>query len=256
MERNAAFQAETVRGARMKLTWAQAEVMTSIAGEIRLVIAGDDESVAELRAEQVGEDIVVSQPQLGFAKEILPRRRWLEICLCVPAQWVGDLDIDNASGMVSVRKIKGNDVSLTTVSGRLQASEIQSAGLSLHTVSGAIVGESLRARRLQIRSVSGRINLTDISFDTAKLFTVSGDAALSLRPGAKALDMQSVSGVMAVEVEGPVKAALHSISGQFLLSETAQPEAGCLEITASSVSGSLTVTGRSKPKQTEESARI
>lgn len=241
MERNHTFSHAGIDRARLKLTWAQLEIITTKAEDFQLIVSGDDESVEELRIENEGGQILVAQPQLGYAKEILPRRRWLQICLRVPAGWHGDVDADTVSGPISARDLTGGDLSLSTISGALNVRNLHGALLWLHTVSGAIAGALLYAGRCNLRSVSGDIALTEVKADTVKLFTVSGDAMLALLPGKVTLDGQSVSGNFVVETEGPVRASLHSLSGQYLLDDTLSTGDGGINITVSSVSGDLAI---------------
>ena len=245
MERNDTFSSANIKRVRMKLTWAQLEVVSTKGDDFHLIIAGDDESVEELRIEQGSQDLTVAQPQLGYAKEILPRRRWMQICLRMPEKWRGDLDADSVAGTIGAHGIDAGDISLTTVSASLNVQDVQGSMLYLHTVSGTIAGSVLRARRGNLRSISGDISITDATFEATKVFTISGKVLLGLNMGSHAVDTQSVSGSLCVETDSPVKASLHSLSGQFLRDD-AVPQSGdsLLEITASSVSGDLAVRKR------------
>lgn len=250
MERNLTFARDTAGRVRIKLSWAQADIVAAKGDDFQLIIAGDEDSVNELRVEQADGELVVAQPQLAYAKEILPRRRWLQICLRVPQTWKGDLDIDTVSGTVSVHDITGDELTITTVSGSMSVRDVTSTRLGLHTVSGAISGEHITADRTSLRGVSSKATLSGATLRTTKVFTISGSITLDLESGSRSLDMQSVSGSLCVETDSPVKAALHSLSGQFLLSDDVQsategtPLSETLDISASSVSGDLAVKRR------------
>jgi len=243
MEKNLSFSVDQVQRVRIKLAWAQAEIVTGAPGEHQLFIAGDEESIDELRVEHTDGEVAVVQPQLSYAKEVLQRSRWLQICLRVPPEFQGDIDVDTVTGPIGANKISCGDVSLTTVSGSIRAKGIESHRASIHTVTGGITGENLRADRGSLRTVSGTATLEAASFGTVKAFTVSGGLNLSLAEGCRTLDIQSVSGGTRVEVQGPAKAVLHSIGGRLLLGEEVKSGPGCLEISASSVTGDLTVRG-------------
>jgi len=243
MERNLSFPREAVSRVRTKLTWAQLEIVTAPVDELRLLIAGDDDSVEELRTELESQELTIAQPQLAYAKEILPRRRWLQICLRLPESWRGELDVSNIAGMVGAHKLTGEEIALTTVSGRILADGLSAGSLSLRTVSGSVAGGDLTAQRAHFRTVSGKMSLTGLRLTKTKASTVSGDVRLSLREGGRSLDLQSVSGSFAIEVEGPVKAAMHALSGQLIVSDGIAEAPECLEISASSVSGNLVVRG-------------
>lgn len=248
MERNLSYSGDDIKRVRAKLTWAQLELDVYKGDGVHLIIAGDTESVEELRVEQHGDDLSFAQPQLAYAKELLPRHRWLQIVLSVPKTWRGDMDIDTISGTISAHSFAGTDVSLTCVSGSMSVRDVEANLLFLHSVSGAIAGSNLRANRGNLRSVSGAIHLQNACFGATKAFTVSGDVSLELLSGSRTLDMQSVSGAMSVLTEGPARAALHSLSGRFLLDDDVLPATtGGLEISASSVSGSLAVKRKETP---------
>jgi len=254
MEQNLTFPSAQVKRVRMKLAWAQAEIVDSASKVHQLLIAGDDESIAELRAELADGEIVVVQPQRSYAKEVLHRSRWLQICLRLPRDYAGDLDVDTVTGPIGANKITGAEVALTTVSAPIRVKGVTGNRISLHTVSGAITGDTLRAARGGFRSVSGTISLENILMDTVKSFTVSGETNLTLLDGCRTLDLQSISGAACVGAEGAAKATLGSLSGQFLLGEDVKDAPGCLEITMSSMSGDLVVKSYKK-RSSEEEAR-
>lgn len=251
MERNYAFDPETIGRIRTKLTWAQLEIDPTRSSKLKLMISGDDESVEELRVEDGIEGLLVAQPQLGYAKELLPRNRWLQISLRLPADWHGDLDADTVAGTISAHVIEGGDVAFNSVSGSINVRDIKARSLWLHTVAGAIAGTCLEAQRANLRSISGPITLGEAAFGSTKLFTISGHVTLDMLPSCHTLDAQSVSGSLAVQTDGPVRPTLHSLSGQFVLTGDVPQGDGGLEISASSVSGDLTVNRR---EQKEENA--
>lgn len=241
MENNYTYEGSGIRRVRLKLTWAQAEVVPATAGQFQLIIAGDDDSVEELRIEQNDGDLFVSQPQLAYAKEILPRRRWMQICLRVPETWEGDLDVDTVAGSVGVHSVKGADVTIGSISGSLNTRDIKGNAIWLHTVSGGISAENLCAKKGNLRSVSGDMSVQNAAFEYTKVFTISGDVTLTLGASCRMLESQSVSGSVSIETAGPVRAALHSLSGQYILGEGLEAAEGGLTINASSVSGDLAV---------------
>lgn len=246
MERNYTYPSTGISRVRMKLTWAQLELVSTSSDQFQAIIAGDDESVNELRVEHNSEDIVIAQPQLAYAKEILPRRRWLQICLRIPKAWQGDLDADTVSGTIGAHGISLPEISLTTVSAAMNVREVTSSSLLLHTVAGAISGIDLSAKRANLRCISGNIAMTGAQFGATRVFTVSGSTTLSLLDGCRTVDAQSVSGSLCVETDSTaVKAALHSLSGQFIRDEDVPAGDGGLEISASSVSGDLAIKRRS-----------
>lgn len=245
MEKNFAYPMNAFVRVRAKITWAQLEIATTKGAEFQLIIAGDDESVEELRVEQNRRELTVAQPQFGgYAKEIIPRRRWLQICVRIPAEWRGDVDADTITGPLSAYGFAGTDVALSTVSGAINVRNLQAQSLFLHTVSGTIAGNDLVANRTNLRGVSGKQALRSVQFGLIKSFTVSGDVSLDLLEGSRTLDMQSISGNMQVETNDPVNAALHSLSGRFLMEDNVERATDGFDISASSVSGDLSIKRR------------
>lgn len=241
MERNVAFPSKDTCLVHLKLTWAQAEVVSTKSDQFQLLIAGDDDSIEELRIEQSGEDLIVAQPQLAYAKEILPRRRWLQICLRMPEDWRGDLDVDTIAGTVGAHGIQAGDISLSTVAGSMNVYDIVADRLSMHSVTGAISGRNLRAKRGTLRSVSGAIAAEGVRFPVTKVFTVSSSVTLQLESGCKTVDAQSMSGSLTIYTNEPVRAALHALSGQFIREEDVADAPGGIEVSATSVSGDLAI---------------
>lgn len=249
MEKNLSFPMDDVRRVRVKLTWAQLEIVETTGAQMQVFVAGDDDSVEELRIERQEEGVRIAQPQIGYAKEILPRRRWLQVCVRLPSQWRGEIDVDTVAGLVSAHGFNGSDVTVSSVSGAVNVQDGQARTIALHAVSGTVSGTSLKADRCSLRTVSGDIRLDGGSFRDIKLFTVTGDTTLILDDGCRTLDSQSVSGSVCVETMSLVKASLHSLSGQFLLEDDmlAKEDAKdvpVLDISASSVSGDLAVKRR------------
>lgn len=244
MEKNFTFSQRAIERLRVKLTWAQLELVSAKADEFQLIIAGDNDSVNELHIEQTGEDLMVAQPQLAYAKEILPRNRWLQICVCVPESWHGEIDTDSISGTIGARDIAAGDLALSTFAGSMNARGLRADKLWLHTVSGTLTGNGLRAKRMNLRSVSGEINMTDMNAATVKLFTVSGEMNLDMADGTQNIEAQSGSGALTIVAGGAVRAVLHSLSGQYSIEDGEPAEGGSLVVTATSVSGDLTIKRR------------
>lgn len=242
MEKNFTFSSSAIERLRIRLTWAQLELLPCDADEFQLIIAGDDESIDDLRIEQTGDDLIVAQPQITYAKDLLPRRRWLQICICVPEAWQGKVSVDTVSGIIGAHGVSAAEISLTTVSASLNVQNLAAEeALVLHSVSGAVSANTLQSRRCSLRTVSGDIKATGFSVREAKLFTVSGNVEMDVEPEGRNIDGQTVSGSVLVRTNQNVKATLHSLSGQYTFGEREATEDSTLEISITSVSGNLTV---------------
>lgn len=253
MERNVSFSLENdIRRVRARLTWAQIDIVSAQADDIQILIAGDDDSVAELKIEMegnepTGNEIFFSQPQLSYPKDAIIKGRWLQLCVMIPDSWRGNLDVHTISGTVGARNLSGDKVELDTVSGALYAQKLRFDAISLHTISGAVAGELITASAGRVRTVSGRIALRDMEIGALSIHTVSGEINAMVGSACKTLEMQSVSGGMSVYApeDAPVLASLGSLSGRFSLGGELTQGDGGLKIRGNSVSGNLKVRGMS-----------
>lgn len=241
MERNMSFSAQQIKAIRGKMTWGQVEIVSGAHDEVQLLVSGDDESVAEVRVEMEGDTLYVGQPQLSFALEVLPRNRWLQVFLRIPKAWRGGMDIDTVNGLLGAYDVQADDMELSTISGGIVVKRLSADMLKMRTVSGAIAGELLTANTLRVRTTAGDISLGQLKADEIKTNTVSGKVALSVLSGAKELNMQSVAGSMAVDVEDPVHATLGAVTGQLMLGDGVVSSADGLRIAATSISGGLVI---------------
>lgn len=246
MEKSVSFPRDQIDRVILKMTWAQVEVVLGTGDEFQVIATGDDSSVEELRVELKEKALEAAQPPLLNAKGMLPRSKWLQICVRVPQTWRGEVDVDSISGMIGVRKINGTEISASTVSGPIHIRDTESERLMLHNVSGTISGKRLSAQRGNVRTISGKVGLEGIKIEMIKFFTVSGEANLSLDEGVRTLEIQSISGAIGVEVEGGAHASLSSLSGKFIVSEEIAQSEGGVTISASSVTGDLLVKKRDK----------
>lgn len=244
MEHNYSFPGAEIEKVRVKLTWAQIEITSVAADVFNVNIAGYQDSMDELHVELKDDELVIQQPQYTAAQNILPKRRWLQICLFVPESWKdAEMDISTVSGTASLRKLRGKEMSFSTISGRMNVNEIKGKEISLRTVSGGISGTNIASKHLHLRTVSGNITLADLSFDSAKTFSISGNTTLSIDgDDCESLELQSISGDIVIEVEKPIKgASLHSFNGQYSIEEGLENSGEHFIIQASSVSGSLSI---------------
>lgn len=239
MERSIGFPAEAVSRIRGRLTFAQVEIFSGAASDISLLLSGDEENLQEVRMELENGELLIAQPQLAFAKEILPKKSWLHVLIRLPSEWKGDFAVGTLTGVLGAQGISGSEMELSTVSGGLQLKDVRADAMHLHTVSGPISAKRIAAEQLRIRSMAGDIAVEGAAFETAKASNVSGEISLSIRENAKLLEIQTVSGSMHLEVQGPARASLRSLTGR--LSRSEEVAEGGLEIRGTSISGELVV---------------
>lgn len=242
MEKNYSFPAGQINSVRIKLTWAQLEIIKGGQEAFHVHVAGYEDRIDEIRVEEKENELFISQPNYTAAKEIVPIKRWIQVCIRLPEGWSGDIDASTVSGMISAHRIDGDDVAFTTVSGSMHVKSISGSHVGIRSITGSIISDTIHAKHLFLRTVSGKANVSNVHSTSSKVFTVSANVNLQLNNGCKSVDIQSISGDIHLEVEGPVKeTSLRSLGGQFLLDEEIDKNEEGLDISSTSVSGSLTV---------------
>lgn len=215
MERNLSFDIQDFSSIAVHLAWAQLEVFASDVDRVQVMAAGDDVSVEDLRIDIKEDELLIEQPQYGLYLNIT-ESRWLQVCIRVPFAWDKRLQCSTLSGLLSVRKLSTNELSLETVSGDLRAVGLAaSERMAFKTVSGDIRGEELQANRLTVRSVSGDIALDALSVDALKCTSVSGEQTYNMTRSFHSVEVTTVSGnvIITAPVEA-MDASLRSISGR------------------------------------------
>ena len=193
MERNESFAVANLNDLIVHMAWAQIEVFADDIEHVQVLVAGDENSVRDLRIEQNADELLVEQPQYGLSLNITDSR-WMQVCIRVPKTWDKKIHVFTIGGPLSARGLTGNRIVLDTVSGDLRASRITSESLSLKTVSGDIRSDKLTAESITVRTVSGNITLEDASGKIYKCTTVSGEIKLKLKDAFTQIDLRSVSG--------------------------------------------------------------
>jgi len=242
MEKNCSFLADFIHSVRIRLTWAQLEIIKGGQEAFHIHIAGHEDSVNEIRVEEKDHEVTISQPQYTAAMGIVSLKRWIQVCVRVPDGWKGELDASTVSGTISAHKICGDDIAFSTVSGSIHAISICGSHVGIRSISGAIAGDAIETKHLFLRTVSGKAKLEDVQSVTSKVFTVSGKICLQLGGGCKFIDLQSISGDVQLFLKGPVKeTSLRSLIGQCSVDEELEKSEDGLDISSISVTGSLTV---------------
>jgi DUF4097 and DUF4098 domain-containing protein YvlB len=242
MEKNQSFAAERIHSVRVRLTWAQLEIIKGGQDAFHVHIVGHDDSADEIRVEEKNNALIISQPQYTAAAGMISLKRWIQVCVRVPDGWIGEMDASTVSGPINAHKVHGDDLAFSTVSGSIHAASINGSHVGLRSISGAIAGEGIKTQHLFLRAVSGRVKLTDIQSATTKVFTVSGKISLQLGDECKSIDLQSISGDVQLSLKGSVKeTSLRSLIGQYHLDDELIKSEDGLDITSMSVTGSLTV---------------
>ena len=99
MERNMSFDTGELTGIAVHLAWAQLEIFADEVEKVQVMVAGDDNSVEDLRIEVRDGCLTVGQPQYGLSLNIM-ESRWLQVCVRVPSQWKGSVALSTLSGLL------------------------------------------------------------------------------------------------------------------------------------------------------------
>ncbi len=135
----------------------------------------------------------------------------------VPASLIGSLSgvkIDAVSAKVDLSGVYGSQTDVTTVSGGILCADIACDELQLSSTSGSIVCENCTVDTLKLNNVSGSIR-AEGAFDTIKAESVSGSIRLSCANVPDSINVDGVSGSIALALPEGAEfiAKLDSVSG-------------------------------------------
>ncbi|MCL2153903.1 MAG: DUF4097 family beta strand repeat-containing protein [Oscillospiraceae bacterium] len=125
-----------------------------------------------------------------------------------------------------------------TLSGSVSANAGVSFGsLTARTVSGSITAAEVSCGALTTDAVSGDVILSDVRTESLKVITVSGDISTSLPIQPRSMTLSSVSGDVAVRMDGSYQFSFSSTSGS--LHNESQGREGTGGYSFSTVSGDI-----------------
>lgn len=104
-----------------------------------------------------------------------------------------ELEIDSVSGKIALSGVKAAEAQVDTVSGTLVLSGCTFASLRMDSVSGQMNAEGV-ANKVKVSSVSGTLALTLDGCDEVKASTVSGPVILTLSATPRKLEVDTTSG--------------------------------------------------------------
>ncbi len=253
MNRNETFDASLITGLGIKMAWATVELMSDDVKSIQLLVSGSQDDVDDLRVSQSNGRLTLEQPAYGFSTRIATER-WMQVTLRIPRDWRGEVRASTMTGLLQVRGLAGTDFSFSTVSGTLRVNGLNCMTAVLHTVSGLLDVCGIAAEKGGLRTVSGDLSLYRGAFRQLKLTSVSGMVVAGLDEAFETLDVNTVSG--AIAIQAPIeraKISLRSVTGK-LKTEGVENGDGGPVISANSVSGGLTVTRSGIPADGPDSA--
>lgn len=242
MDRNETFPALNLTGLEVNMAWGSLEVGVTNGSDFQILIAGDDNSCENMRAEVEKGILLIEQPALGLTYKI-NQPMWLQVSVLIPAQWKGSVDLSTVSGRLSVETVSGSDIKLESVSGNIRAGNVNGITVKLITVSGDIDISGVDCDTCTLRTVSGDFRLNSGAASVWKLTAASGDMTLNLTQPLEKLNGSSVSGNVFISVPlDKVDAHVRSVSGRIRTNRIFITD-DAPKITMSTVSGDLEITG-------------
>lgn len=242
MDRNETFPALNLTGLEVNMAWGSLEVGVTNGSDFQILIAGDDNSCENMRAEIEKGILLIEQPALGLTYKI-NQPMWLQVSVLIPAQWKGSVDLSTVSGRLSVETLSGSDIKLESVSGNIRAGNICGITVKLVTVSGDIDISGVDCDTCTLRTVSGDLRLNNGAASVWKLAAASGDMTLNMTHPPEKLSGSSVSGNVFISVPlDKVDAHVRSVSGRIRTNRIFITD-DAPKVTMSTVSGDLEITG-------------
>lgn len=127
---------------------------------------------------------------------------------------VDNLQGATASGSLRATGVSAGKLKLSTASGRIAVSEVKTATAKFSTASGRMTVTQVQAGELDCESASGHIAV-DADSENCRFSNVSGKSELKLTGETKKIELNTVSGVAALELgktEG-IETMIHTVSG-------------------------------------------
>ncbi len=250
MERNVAYPAGLVTGVQVRSGWAQVELFSGECADVQAIISGDEHSVKNLIVRHENGKLIIEQPTYGLSLDF-STGKWMQIVVCVPHVWRGDVALSTVSSPISVKNIEGGEVSVDTVAGTQYVDRVRAESLSLSAVTGALQATRVTTKALKVRNVSGTIGIYDAQADTVKVTTAAGDATLTFEQPFVSMDVQTATGAVRVTLPGnTVETSFRSVTGKLNLKGFSTGGENAPLVSATSVTGDVTL--RSKNEETEE----
>lgn len=239
MNRNESFDVLSTGSIELSLTWASLEMMVDDVEQIQLMVAGNDEDMADVKISCAEGSLKVEQPAVSLPRVNISR--WMQVMLRVPQTWKGAVSAATVSGPITARGLVGTDLKLETATGTLRAFDLTGLTVTLHTMTADIQAERIQAPKLNLRTVSGSMNVSGSGIQTIRSSSMTGELTLDLADAYDQLDATTVSG--SITVNAPVDLAnvsMRAVSGRLRTDGVSLNDGGA-EVSVTSVSGDLTL---------------
>ena len=240
MEKNFEFELESISSITIKTAWPQIEINTDAGNSIRLMITGDDGSVATLVVEEKDGNLNIEQPYFGINKSYL-QGSWMQILLILPESYSKPLSVNSVSGSCIATGYHGEQLKFDFISGDIQLRDIATKKLRIKEVSGDITADTINADSVKIRGVSGKALFKALSTNTLASNYVSGAVSLYITNEFESMDFVSVSGN--INIYQPYTAldvSVRSVSSSLVLQNVEQKDSAA-KIGINAVTARITI---------------
>ncbi len=186
------------------------------------IVEYDQSRFLDLDVSFDGRTLDISQHRVLISFFNLGKAEKGNIRIYAPGEMIRELEVNTASGDVSVSDMSIHDTEIETVSGDICLKNVFSEDCSIQTVSGDIAADGLESRDLSISAVSGDATLRHLVAREIDISTVSGDVELLIE-GSKEeydIDISKLRGSESYEGRGNKELNVSAVSGRVRYSFT------------------------------------
>ena len=186
------------------------------------VVEYDQTRFLDLDVSFDGRTLDISQHRVLISFFNLGKAEKGNIRIHVPGEMIRELEVNTASGDVSVSDMSFHDMDIETVSGDTFLKNVFSEDSSIQTVSGDLSADGLESSDLSVSAVSGDVTLRHLAAREIDISTVSGDVELLIE-GSKEeydIDISKLRGSESYEGRGNKELNVSAVSGRVRYSFT------------------------------------
>ncbi len=186
------------------------------------IVEYDQSRFLDLDVSFDGRTLDISQHRVLISFFNLGKAEKGNIRIYAPGEMIRELEVNTASGDVSVSDMSFHDTDIETVSGDICLKNVFSEDCSIQTVSGDLSADGLESRDLSISAVSGDATQRHLVAREIDISTVSGDVELLIE-GSKEeydIDISKLRGSESYEGRGNKELNVSAVSGRVRYSFT------------------------------------
>lgn len=224
MEKNLSFSCEGLNEINFKTAWPQVEIIFDSGSEIRLLIVGDDKTVAQIKTELKDGVFLLEQPQYGIIKSYT-EGTWIQIFAKIPEIFKGALSVNSISGHYIIKNYQGSWLYADSISGDLYLNDIKAEQVRLNTISATLTLRNVKIDDIKVKNVSGKLIMENASINSISTSSISGQQRLELIDKFNKFSSSSVSGN--IEISSPAKSInikIASLAGKVVLDNVSESQ--------------------------------